>query len=151
MSHHFEPTIVVRRTLILNIPQEKIKESPSQSSTTTKSWRRAENLHWPLIPLVSGDSGLWRSVKISLILHFSPLFFSSLFFTRNINNSHSIRLSAWLTASREPNHRTKRPLKTVGTDCFLRQAIKNPRVPPVWKLWSVQGGGREGRGEGWTF
>lgn len=59
MSHNFEPTIVVRRTLILNIPQKRKRtENASLSSTTRKPWRRAENLHWPLIPFVTGAVSL---------------------------------------------------------------------------------------------
>lgn len=44
-SHDFEPAIVVRETLMLNIPQG---ENKRLSSTTRKHWRRAKN-----------STGLW--------------------------------------------------------------------------------------------
>ena len=49
-----------------------------------------------------------------------------MFFTRNINNSHWIRLSASLTASREPNHRSTQPLKTVEQIVFFEASDQKP-------------------------
>lgn len=73
-----------------------------------------------------------------------------MFFTRNINNSHSIRLSASTTASRKPNHRAKQPLKTVEQIVFSEAGDQKPSRATSMEIMdgSCREGGAGGRGEG---